>query len=59
MQKTEALPKCPHGVYLPPGTPGSKKGVSPHCSVCCGPTVREAPGTLTVTANAEAPYRRR
>src|SRR5437899_5858243 len=36
----------------------SDLGVSPHCSVCTPATVRDAPGTLTVAANAEALYHR-
>jgi len=55
---TEALPKCPHGVYLPPGTPGSKRG-NPHCSVCCAPTVRDAPGALDLPPDNRTSRERR
>jgi len=57
MRKTESLPRCAHGVYHA-GVKHSGKTNNPGCSLCTPPTVRERPGTLTVAANAEAPYRR-
>src|SRR5437879_2600211 len=42
------FPRCPHGCYSPGG-----KAKSESCSVCTPATPREAPGTLTPTANGD------